>query len=130
MCSHCIIRHGSALFAKLKIRFAHFEEDFYIPAFAIGLDDFFFGQINICRNQNQIILSVVPVSNKDQFYGNSLVSFNSIRFQGKKIRGSATALLGCSENGRCTLHSSIVAKMNFVTFLDYANDIVANIFDL
>ena len=112
--------------AKFQISLAPFEKNFNILAFAIDQNEFFFGQSEISRNQNLVILSVVSVSYKDQLYRNDFFSFYGFCSYGKQILGTATALLSLMENGSRTLYPSVVVKMSFC---DHANDIVANIFD-
>ena len=61
MSGQSIIGDSSYLFSQFQIGFAHLEEDLDVPAFAIGLDDLFFGQCQIRRDQDKVVSALVLV---------------------------------------------------------------------
>ena len=61
-----IERQPSKGFCQFQIRLAYFEKNLNRPAFSINADDVIFRKGEIGRNQNQVIISFIPVSDKDK----------------------------------------------------------------
>ena len=61
-----IKRQPSEGFCQFQIGFAYFEKNLNRPAFSIKADDVILRKGEIGCNQNQVIIALIPVSDKDK----------------------------------------------------------------
>lgn len=97
MSGQSIVGDSSCLFAQFQIGFAHLEEDLDIPAFAIGLDDLFFGQCRVRRDQDKVVTALVLVADIDQPYG-------------ERISGAPASFLLAPVNSLDVLHEALGSR--------------------
>lgn len=125
-----VVGDGSRLFAQLQVGFAHLEEDLDVPTLAISLDDLFFRQRQVRRDQDEVIAALVLVANVDQTYRKALAVLDGLSLYGKQVRGAPAALLLAPVDGLDVLHAALETEVHLLAFLDTRDDIVAKVMDL
>ena len=125
MSGKSIVGDSSCLFSQFQIRFTHLEEDLDVPAFAIGLDDLFFGQCQIRRDQDKVVTALVLVANVDQPYWKMLAILDGFSLYGEQISGAPAAFLLAPVNLLDDLHEALEAEVQLLIFLDTRDDVVA-----
>lgn len=92
MSGQSVVRDESRLFAKLQIGFAHLEEYLDVPALVISLDDLFFGQCQVRRDQDEVVAALILVADVDQLYGKMLAILDGLCLYGEQVSGAPAAL--------------------------------------
>ena len=130
MSGQSIVGDSSCLFAQFQIGLAHLEEDLDIPAFAIGLDDLFFGQCQVRRDQDKVVTALVLVADIDQPYWKILAILDGFSLYGEQISGAPASFLLAPVNSLDVLHEAMEAEVQLLIFLDTRYDVVAELMNL
>ena len=125
-----VVGDGSCLFAQLQIGLAPLEEDLDVPALAISLDNLFFGQCQVRRDQDEVVAALVLVADVNQPYRKVLAILDGLCLYGEQVRGAPAALLLAPVDGLDVLHAALEAEVHLLAFLDTRDDVVAELMDL
>ena len=125
-----VVGDGSRLFAQLQIGFAHLEEYLDVPTLAISLDDLFFGQCQVRRDQDEVVAALVLVADVDQPYRKVLAILDGICLYGEQVSGASATLLLAPVDGLDVLHAALEGEVHLLAFLDTRDDVVAELVDL
>lgn len=125
-----VIGDGSRLFAQLQIGLAHLEEDLDVPTLAISLDNLFFRQRQVRRDQDKVVAALVLVADVDQPHGEMLAVLGGLSLYGEQVSRAPVALPLASVDGLDVLHAALEAEVHLLAFLDTRDDVVAELVDL
>lgn len=116
MSGQSVVGDGSRLFAQLQVGLAHLEEYLDVPTLAISLDDLFFRQRQVRRDQDEVIAALVLVANVDQSYRKALAVLDGLSLYGEQVRGAPVALLLPPVDGHDVLHAALEAEVHLLAF--------------